>query len=151
MEKEINIAEILNGCPKGKKLYSQVFGGVVFEKIEEGLPFPIKVIDHNLGINRALYFDEYGRGNIGNNIPSKECLLFPSRDQRDWSVFAAKESVTYFIDDCGKVWFRKGFKTEEDKIRSEIGNEFATREKAEYAAKKYKELLLSLRKEAGNE
>lgn len=38
-----------------------------------------------------------------------------------------------------------------DELRKEVGNDFATFEQAEYAAKKVKELLLSLRKEAGNE
>lgn len=144
---EINIVEILKDCPKWTMLYSPIFGNVKFECIENDSPFPIKVIDINLGINRALYFDKYGRFNIGSGIPSKECFLFPSEYQCNWSRFEPNQPVSYFIGDNGKVWFRKGEQTEEDVKRAEFGNEFSTREQAEYAAGKVKELLLSLRKE----
>lgn len=136
MEKEINIAEILKDCPKGTKLYTTLYGEVTLESVTD-IEHPIEVMTKGgtMHFMRDGRYDEYG-----------ECILFPSKDQRNWSRFEPDTLVFYFIDDCGNVCFQKREKTEKDVKRSEFGNEFATREQAEYAAKKVKELLLSLRK-----
>lgn len=73
----MNIAEILKYCPKGTKLYSTIFGNVKLQKIlDEGL---IEVTLSCGAIERffkdGLYTDD------------GECVLFPSKDQRDWSKF----------------------------------------------------------------
>lgn len=135
----INIAEILKNCPKGTKLYSPFLGDVYVERI-----IGSRVIVNTMDKNKTSYeFDQFGVFFLASN---GECMLFPSKEQRNWSRFDSQVSVSYFIDECGKVWFHKGEKTEEDIRRSEFGNEFVTREQAEYAAEKVKELLLSLRK-----
>lgn len=73
----MNIAEILKYCPKGTKLYSPIYGDVTLDKVcHNNL---IKVIINNNN-SRGFYKDgsyyEYG-----------ECVLFPSKDQRDWKEF----------------------------------------------------------------
>lgn len=163
MEKEINIAEILKDCQKGEELYSPLYGNVCFEGIEDGLPFPIKATDRLFGIKRVLWFDEYGRVNIGENKPSKETFLFPSKDQRDWSKFVRPVVPPFDIKrvDKGEKYFScdsqlERFLAEEvhdaaDDNRWNGGNYFNTRKQAEYAAGKVKELLLSMRKEVSNE
>lgn len=149
---EINIAEILKDCPKGMKLYSPAYGyvylkSVDFRKVIDGDDYIEIGIKVELG-NAVSYiqcFNEYGK------IPGSEyseCMLFPSKDQRNWSRFEPIVPVSYFIGDYGKIWVKKGEDTEEDIERKEFGNDFATFEQAEYAAKEVKKLFLSLRKEA---
>lgn len=138
MEKEINIAEILKDCPKGTKLYTTLYGEVTLESVTD-IEHPIEVMTKGgtMHFMRDGRYDEYG-----------ECILFPSKDQRNWSRFEPIVPVSYFIGDYGKIWVKKGEDTEEDIERKEFGNDFATFEQAEYAAKEVKKLLLSFRKEA---
>lgn len=85
MDKNINLVEILKDCPKGTKLYSTIFGDVEFESIQnDSVDFiiEIKLSDNSLNIvttDGRLYEEFNG-----------ECILFPSRDQRDWSKFKPK-------------------------------------------------------------
>ena len=77
MNENINLVEILKDCPKGTKLYTPLAGEVILQCIEEKNPYPI--VTCRLGITydftkEGLFFDNRG-----------ECLLFPSKDQRDWS------------------------------------------------------------------
>lgn len=77
----MNIAEILKYCPKGTKLYSTVFGEVTFDSIDIYEKYPILVYKLD---DAATSFDEEGRYVKYYN---SECVLFPSKDQRDWSKF----------------------------------------------------------------
>lgn len=73
----MNIAEILKNCPEGTKLYSPVFGEVEFTKIHD---FLNEIICHtSIGIAR-FYSD-------GTYYKCGECMLFPSKEQRDWDEF----------------------------------------------------------------
>ena len=82
MEKELNLVGILKDCPKGTKLYSPIYGEVIFEGIVENvLHHPIKVLTMK---NDVAVFDLNGRYD---SIHDGECMLFPSKDQRDWSKF----------------------------------------------------------------
>ena len=78
--KELNLCEILKNCPKGFKLYSVVYGEVTFLRIKDGI-YPICVLINN----GKEYFSSSGKlcESYG------ECLLFPSKEQRDWSKFTA--------------------------------------------------------------
>lgn len=75
----MNIAEILKDCPKGTKLYSPIFGEVELIEVNSQ---EILVQTYNLD---NVYFDIEGRFNIG--YDNTECLLFPSKENRDWSTF----------------------------------------------------------------
>lgn len=70
----MNIAEILKYCPEGTKLYSTVFGKVELYKVYKG-KIAIK-IPYIL----PLFLD-------GKYRKDGECVLFPSKDQRDWKKF----------------------------------------------------------------
>jgi hypothetical protein len=73
----MNIAEILKYCPKDTKLYSTVFGEVEFSKINPDDMIVISVKDGSPRVfHRNGSYSEYG-----------ECVLFPSKDQRDWKKF----------------------------------------------------------------
>lgn len=90
MEKEINIAEILKNKPKGTRLYSPIFGECVFCYVREVTDDIC--VKHN---DEKAFFSSEGLYNtLG------ECLLFPSREMRDWSKFAWKKG-DLLINSCG--------------------------------------------------
>lgn len=83
MEKNINLAKILNGNPVNTKLWSPLFGDVYTSNIcrED----TIIVVNHHAKsssfYNNGKYFDH----------AEAEPLLFPSKEMRDWSKFAWKK------------------------------------------------------------
>ena len=108
MNKDIDLTEILKNCPRGEKFYSYIFGedthfmGVsshqgdakpifIYGKYGEGQNFCLTRKGH-------AYADNYG-----------ECCIFPNKDQRDWSKFAAP---WYKKEELIKPKFKVG-----DKIR----------------------------------
>lgn len=78
----INVAEKLKGCLKGTKLYSPLFGEVEFVRIEIG-SIIVKVLDNGIPYSNVTFTAE---GKLY-NIEQSECLLFPSKDNRDWNKF----------------------------------------------------------------
>lgn len=82
----MNIAEILKDCPKGTKLYSPMFGDVYLNRVD-GQNTMIAVttcIDGNV----EHFFFKDGTVYVSSNA---ECLLFPSKDNRDWSTFKVEK------------------------------------------------------------
>lgn len=81
-KKTIDLTKILKDCPEGTKLYSPIFGEVEFIEIHNGEEYPIitkkGAYNPNFTEEGFYYADE-----------GEECLLFPSKDQRDWSKFTA--------------------------------------------------------------
>lgn len=77
----MNIAEILQYCPKGTKLYSNIFGEVTFDRIDIDEKYPIIV--YKLDCMKTSFTEE---GHY-TGYPNSECVLFPSKDQRDWKKF----------------------------------------------------------------
>ena len=79
MNENINLCEILKDCPKGTKLWSPVWGDITFETIDafDGLVYVLKHKGVHIILNNGK-FDADG-----------ECIIFPSKDQRDWSKFKA--------------------------------------------------------------
>lgn len=86
----MNIAEILKKCPKGTKLYSPLYGEVELDKVDEldGVQYPVICVTKN---GEEEFFASNGR--CYPNYPDAECMLFPSRDQRDWNKFGATDQV----------------------------------------------------------
>ena len=84
MNENLNLVEILKDCPEGTKLYSPVFGEVKFESINDIIG-PI-IVTTNTG--NAECFTADGKMYTYYN---GECLLFPSKEQRDWSKFNVKK------------------------------------------------------------
>lgn len=78
----MNIAEILRHCPKGTKLYSTIFGEVTLDEVDIHDIYPIVVRRFN---HLKTSFDKEGR--YLEDYPSAECVLFPSKEQRDWNKF----------------------------------------------------------------
>ena len=86
MNENIDLTKILEGCPIDFKLYSPMCGIVLFRRIDEDAyaVYPIKGEGPN---GNLVSFTQEGR--CFENCPGAECLLFPSKDQRDWSKFTA--------------------------------------------------------------
>lgn len=83
---ELNLVEILENVPIGTKLYSPLLGEVTFEGITSNNIFPIKVYGGKQSIN----FTKYGQYF---DVENGECVLFPSKENRDWSTFKIGESI----------------------------------------------------------
>lgn len=83
----INVAEILKDCPKGTK--SPIYGEVEFMKINE--KYPIVIYSKSLG-KEALTKD----GRYSCRCPDGECMLFPSKENRDWSTFKVHKKYKEF-------------------------------------------------------
>ena len=82
MNENLDLTKVLAGCPAGTKFYSSVYGEVIFERIEKHVPYPI-ILSYNDRCNR-INVTQKGLHYKGFN---GECVLFPSKDQRDWSKF----------------------------------------------------------------
>lgn len=93
MENKINIAEILKDCPKGMELYSPVYGTAELLKVNSNYTYPIII---NIGIDSTGTFTSDGR--LYEQYHSAECLLFPSREMRDWTKFFKRGDVVRHKD-----------------------------------------------------
>ena len=84
MNKYIDLTKILKDCPKGTKLYSTIHGEVtLITDNHTSQRYPISV---RLNNNKIEIFTSEGK--LLNEFEG-ECVLFPSKDQRDWSKFTA--------------------------------------------------------------
>ena len=83
MDENLNLVEILKDCPEGAKLYSPLYGDVELVKVYNDRIYSIQVALRN---NTLVSFAKDGRMFIEHD---GECMLFPSKEQRDWSKFTA--------------------------------------------------------------
>ena len=83
MNENIDLTKILKDCPKGTKLYTSNFGEVKFQQIGIYNEYPI-IVELKTGAFEGFTPD----GKLLSNH-NGECVLFPSKDQRDWSKFTA--------------------------------------------------------------
>ena len=81
---EIDLTKILKSCPKGWKFYTTVWGDVEFDYLIEGSDYPIHIKTRNRNESHTLR----NSGRLSSAIDA-ECIIFPSKDQRDWSKFTA--------------------------------------------------------------
>ena len=86
MNENLNLVEILKDCPKGTKLYSTIHGEVEFDGIGNSGLYRIELKTEQGG-----YACVTSDGRHLNYLDG-ECILFPSKDQRDWSKFKVKKS-----------------------------------------------------------
>lgn len=89
MNENINLIEILKDCPKGTKLYSPLVGEVELDRVYKGHEYPISTL---YGGAKDLFLNFTKEGLFLVGAPNGECILFPSKDQRDWSKFQPKKS-----------------------------------------------------------
>ena len=82
MNENIDLTKILKDCPKGWNLYSPIYGEVQFRNIIQD-DYPIVV-----ELSNTLYESFMANGKINHRFDG-ECMLLPSKNQRDWSKFTA--------------------------------------------------------------
>ena len=81
MNRNIDLTKILKNCPEGTEFWSDIFGKVQFLQVNECFDRPILV-------RRADGFIiPYTKEGWDNIIFPESCLLWPSKDCRDWSKF----------------------------------------------------------------
>ena len=92
MNENLNLVEILKDCPKGTTLYSPVYEYVelVSVSLVECAKYPIEIKDR-YGVSDGITKD----GRIYEEFHG-ECMLFPSKEQRDWSKFNVKSNKPKF-------------------------------------------------------
>ena len=83
MNENLNLVEILKDCPQGTKLYSTIYGEVEFNRVYKDAI----ECESEYGV---WYFNIDGTITIG-NVTSQIIMLYPSKDQQDWSKFKPKK------------------------------------------------------------
>ena len=92
MNDDLNLVEILKDAPKGTKLWSPVCGECeLFDVNIIRKSFPIVCI----GIGDGPKWLFKANGTFVENT-GVECVLFPSKDNRDWSTFKVPEKHKHF-------------------------------------------------------
>ena len=81
MNENLDLTKILDGCPLGTEFYHLIYGQVALREVIKD-EYPIVLEPINKFIRTTLTKD--GRMN---NRYDGECLLYPSKTQRDWSKF----------------------------------------------------------------
>ena len=86
MNENLDLVEILKDCLEGTKLYLSVIDrDVVLQWVRADREYPIRVIE----VRSKVEFDITRDGRLYKDFPDGEIVLFPSKDQRDWSLFKA--------------------------------------------------------------
>lgn len=80
MNKNIDLTKVLKDCPEGTEFWSKAHGAVYFQKVDLSEDFPI-IVKGSYGTISFLSTGQY--------FLEGECMLIPSKDQRDWSKLEA--------------------------------------------------------------
>ena len=105
----MNIAEILKNVPKGTKLYSPMFGDVFLVLASGDFISVYKGnTNHTYRFNKEGKYSEHG-----------ECMLFPSRENRDWNTFIPFKKGDILISQNGNPFIFNGII---DKNSNTLGN-----------------------------
>ena len=99
MNENLDLCLILKDCTKDTELYCTFLGDVLFSKIEDN-----KIFIHTSYTVYSFYSD-------GKFTYDGECVLFPSREQRDWSKFKVpiKKFDPKDFKPFDKVLLREGY------------------------------------------
>lgn len=101
MEEKINVAEILKNKPQGTKLYSSACGKCKLEEVDDK-SFKISFYNSKFG------FMNGGEGYLDKNgklYDDGECVVFPSKEMRDWRKFAWKKGDVLVNSSGFKLFF----------------------------------------------
>lgn len=94
MDDNLNLVEILKDAPKGTKLWSPICGEcklIEVKKEDNIYPILCKTSD---GVN--INFTNFGKF-YSVVYKNGECVLFPSKENRDWSTFKVSEEHKHFV------------------------------------------------------
>lgn len=103
METKINIVEILKDKPQGIMLYSSACGKCKLEEVDDK-SFKISFYNPKFG------FMNGGEGYLDKNgklYDDGECIIFPSKEMRDWEKFSWKKGDVLVSKDNVHIIFEK--------------------------------------------
>ncbi len=103
MEEKINIADILKDKSQGTKLYSSACGKCKLEEVDDK-SFKISFYNSKFG------FMNGGEGYLDKNgklYDDGECVVFPSKEMRDWSKFAWQKGDVLVNENNAHIIFEK--------------------------------------------
>lgn len=103
MEENINIVKILKDKPQGTKLYSSACGKCKLEEVDDK-SFKISFYNSKFG------FMNGGEGYLDKNgklYDDGECIIFPSKEMRDWEKFSWKKGDVLVSEDNVHIIFEK--------------------------------------------
>lgn len=103
MEEKLNIVEILKDKPQGTKLYSSACGKCKLEEVDDK-SFKISFYNSKFG------FMNGGEGYLDKNgklYDDGECIIFPSKEMRDWEKFSWKKGDVLVSKDNVHIIFEK--------------------------------------------
>ena len=118
MDAKINIAKILKDKPQGTKLYSSACGQCELKEADEK-SFKVSFYSSKFG------FMNGGEGTFdknGNLYDDGECIIFPSKEMRDWSKFAWKNGDILVNKDGEAYIIFEGF--DDDTYETFNGNNY---------------------------
>ena len=96
METKINIADILKDKPVGLKFYSNTFGYISFNGVHK---------------DKVYFFSEDTNAHSvkpnGKMYDGGECIIFPSKEMRDWEKFSWKKGDVLVSKDNVHIIFEK--------------------------------------------
>lgn len=86
----MNIAEILKRMPSGTKIYSSLHGAEVeLVEVTEDKRQLIITKQHSTSLARDTFFPD------GSFRKGGECMLFPSKDEREWEIITLAQLWRY--------------------------------------------------------
>lgn len=108
MNENLNLVEILKDCPSGTVIYSTTCGKVSLLSVSINEAYPIKV-------STKYGLETYTEDGKMFDADDGECVLFPSKEMRDWSKFKPNKErfdpktlkpfdKVLVRDDCESVW-----------------------------------------------
>lgn len=96
MNEKLNLVEILENVPRGTKLWSPICGDCELDNINSNVSYyPIECISKNIeGNSRTIVFTADGKSSYF--FANGECVLFPSKENKDWSTFKISKKHKVF-------------------------------------------------------
>lgn len=112
----MNILEIIKKAPKDHVYYCTVFGDCNCSgSDDDGYPIRCDILSEAGGITLSFFITKDGK--YFEDTPDSECVLFPSRDNRDWEAF---ERELMGITEGRQYVLRRVFGEEELPLSTEI-------------------------------
>lgn len=130
MEAKINIVEILKDKPQGTMLYSSACGKCKLEEVDDK-SFKISFYNSKFG------FMNGGEGYLDKNgklYDDGECVIFPSKEMRNWSKFAWKKGDILVNENNAHIIFEK---FTDDTYTTFIGRHYLNKNYKNYVPGRY--------------
>ena len=130
MEQKLNIAEILKNKPRGTKLYSMIHGKCSSEAVTDEI-FKINFCTSKFGLTQS---GECTLIKFGNMYDGGECIIFPSKEMRDWNKFAWQKGDILVNENNAHIIFEK---FTDDTYTTFIGRHYLNKNYKNYVPGRY--------------